>query len=80
MALNPTRLSAAILAKLKADPRSGFSSPLTSTQENMLKTWTDAIAQAVIEELTTNAVVNVQSVSAVTPGTGVSGPGTGTVS
>jgi hypothetical protein len=46
----------------------------------MVRAWTDAIAAAVIAELKANAVVAVPSVSGVTPGAGVSGPGTGTVS
>jgi len=79
MALSASRLSDSILAKMKADARSGFSDPLTESQEGMLRTWTDAIAAAVVEELQANAVVTVSSVGGVTPGAGVSGPGTGTV-
>jgi hypothetical protein len=80
MPLSVPRLSDAIFGKLKADPRSGFSDPLSPAQEEMLRTWTDAIAAAVVEELQTNAKVNVTSVIGVTPGSGVSGAGTGTVS
>lgn len=80
MALDPTRLSTAILGKLTGDPRNGFSDPLSPAQEGMLRAWTDAIAAAVVEEIRANAVVAVQSVTGVTPGGGVSGPGTGTVS
>lgn len=39
----------------------------------------DAIAQAVVEHVKANAVVNVASVSGVTAGGAVSGPGTGTI-
>lgn len=38
-----------------------------------------ALASAIVTHLTTNAVVNVTSVSGVTTGAGVSGPGTGTI-
>lgn len=79
MALNAARLSTAIFNKLLADPRSGFSNPLTETQKDMLRAWCDAIAQAMVEELTTHAAVNVTSVSGVAPGSGTSGPGTGTI-
>jgi hypothetical protein len=80
MALDPTRLSTTIFGTLTADPRSGFSNPLSPAQQAMVRAWTDAIAAAVIAELKANAVVSVQSVGGVTPGAGVSGPGTGTVS
>lgn len=80
MALLESRLSASILAKLVADPRAGFSDPLSPSQQAMLKAWTDAIAAAVIEEVRANGIVTIPSVSGVTPGAGVSGPGTGTVS
>lgn len=39
-----------------------------------------SIANAIVTHITTNAVVTVASVSGVTPGPGVSGPGAGTVS
>lgn len=41
---------------------------------------TDAIAKAVIDHIVANALVNVTSVSGVTPGGGASGPGVGTIS
>lgn len=79
MALNATRLSAAILAAVTADPLNGFSSPLSVTQTAMIKAWTDAIATAVIAEFTGFAAVavTVASVTGVTVGVGVSGPGSG---
>jgi hypothetical protein len=39
----------------------------------------DALASAIIDYLKFNAIVNVTSVSGVTTGPGVSGPGTGTI-
>lgn len=39
-----------------------------------------SIAKAVIDHIVANATVNVTSVSGVTTGPGVSGPGTGTIS
>jgi len=39
-----------------------------------------SIAEAVIEHIVANALVTVASVSGVTTGPGVSGPGTGTIS
>ena len=39
-----------------------------------------AMMQGIIDEIKANSVVTVTSVSGVTPGGGVSGPGTGTVS
>lgn len=79
MALDATRLGTAIYNALTADGRNGFSSPLSATQQDMLRAWCDSIASAVVTEFTTNAVVNVASVSAVTVGAGVSGPGSGTL-
>lgn len=45
-----------------------------------LDDFAQALAEAIVEEITENAVVNVVSVSQVQPGVGVSGPGTGTIS
>ena len=39
-----------------------------------------AMAEAIVTHITSNAVVTVTSVSGVTTGAGVSGPGTGTIS
>lgn len=39
-----------------------------------------AIANAIVTHITATAIVTVPSVSAVTPGVGVSGPGVGTIS
>lgn len=79
MALAHPRLSAAIYSKLTGDARAGFSDPLLPKQQDMIRAWCDAIAEAVIEELTANADVVVTSVTGVTPGAGVSGPGAGKV-
>lgn len=80
MALAAPRLSAAIFKKLTDDSRNGFSAELTPAQKDMIRAWCDAIAAAVVEEITTNATVAVAvtSVSGVTPGSSPSGPGTGT--
>lgn len=80
MALSSSRLSTAIYNALTGDGRNGFSSPLSATQQDMLRAWCDAIASSVVSEITSFASVTVTSVSGVTPGGGVSGPGTGTVS
>lgn len=79
MALDPIRLSEGIYDRLTGDPKNGFSNPLAPVQQDMIRAWCNAIAAAVIAEITTNATVVVTSVGGVTPGSGVSGPGTGTV-
>lgn len=38
-----------------------------------------AIANAIVQHITTSGVVNVTNVSAVEPGAGTSGPGSGTI-
>jgi hypothetical protein len=82
--LDSTVLSADILARWRADPACGLSSPLTAAQEAMLKAQTDAIAAAVVAHLQAAAVVSgfvtVKSVSGVTTGPGISGPGVGSLS
>lgn len=80
MALNSTRLATAIYSALTGDSRNGFSSPLSATQQDMIHALCEAFASSIVTEFTTNAVVSVASVSAVTPGPGASGPGTGTLS
>lgn len=50
-----------------------------AADDTELQKYANAIAKAVFEEVTQNAVVQVASVSGVTPGGGTSGPGTGTV-
>jgi hypothetical protein len=79
MALNATRLSTAMFAALTGDGRNGFTSPMSSTQQDMIRAWCDAIATTVVAEITGHAAVTVTSVTGVTAGPGVSGPGTGTV-
>ncbi len=53
---------------------------ITIVDDVELAKLTDAIAKAVIDHIVANATVNVISVSGVTTGPGVSGPGTGTIS
>ena len=79
MALSSSRLSTAIKTLWTANPNSGLSNPLTAGQSAMLTALCDAIAQALVTEITTNGTVVVTSVSGVTTGGGVSGPGTGTI-
>lgn len=50
------------------------------TDQAELDKLTLSIANAVIEHIVANALVNVTSVSGVTTGPGVSGPGVGTIS
>lgn len=80
MALSSSRVSAAVFAALTADPRAGFSSPMSPAQQDMVRAWCDAICAALVAELTAfgTVTVTVASVSGVTTGPGVSGPGTGT--
>ncbi len=82
MALSSTRLSTAIYNAITGNVNNGFSSSFGTdvTQQNLVKAWCDSIASAVVNEFTANALVNVTSVSGVTAGAGVSGPGTGTIS
>ncbi|GEM_PF-3238165 len=76
MALSASRLAAAIKTTLTAE---GF----TFGAGAMNTKFVDAVASAIVTEIETNAVVsgpvNVASVSGVTAGTGISGPGTGTL-
>jgi len=53
---------------------------LESAEITALETKWKTIATQIITHISTNAVVAVASVSAVTVGTGVSGPGAGTIS
>ncbi len=77
MALDKDRLGDAIAnAIIAAEP--GFS----AEEETDLKDKWKIIAKEIVDEIINNAVVStnvaVASVSAVTPGAGVSGPGAGT--
>lgn len=86
MALNPTRLSAAIYTLWTTNGSSGLSSPLSTAQQAIIRAQCDAIAQAVITEFVTNAVVATADVGTATgamgggPGVPTVGTGTGTVS
>lgn len=77
MALNVIRLSASIKSLWLANPASGLSSPLTAAQDAMIKAQCDAIATAVVLELTANG-----QVVTITPGATAGPaalPGTGTI-
>lgn len=76
MALDKDRLGNAIADRVIAT----MATPPGAGDEASLRTLMKAIADEVIKEFKNNALVNVNvaSVSAVTPGVGVSGPGTGT--
>ena len=50
----------------------------TEQKEDIRELWRD-IADVIIKHIQTNAQVNVVSVSGVTTGPGISGPGTGTI-
>ena len=76
--LSNTRLGTAIKDRIKA--LTGID--LTAAEESDMEVLWQDIADEIIKEITTNAVVvttvAVTSVTAVTPGAGVSGPGAGT--
>lgn len=69
MAMNSVTLATAIKAALGLNP---------ATDAEAIAAW-DAISAEIISHIQANAVVTVASVSGVTVGTGVSGPGTGTI-
>ena len=68
--LNATTLKTAVVTKMEAI------APGSVTDDRLLQ----ALCEAVVEHIQTSAVVSVISVSGVTPGPGVSGVGTGTIS
>lgn len=73
----PAAISQATLStKLQTNISAVLHAPVDTAQ---LKKVCDAIALAVVNEIQTNAVVTVTSVSGVTSGPSASGPGTGTV-
>jgi len=72
MALNSAVLSTAIQAQLATRPELANAGIDLSWMAN-------AIAEAVVTHITTSAIVLIPSVSGVTTGSGVSGPGTGTI-
>ncbi len=53
-----TGLSKRIYDQWSADPAAGFSSPMTGTQQNMLKTLCWAVAQGIVDEIQANAAVS----------------------
>jgi len=74
MSLNGDRLGLAILSAVEGI---SLSNPMTPTQkQDIFK----AIGNQIVSEITSYAqvTVNVTSVSGVTPGGGISGPGSGT--
>jgi hypothetical protein len=76
MAMNKDVLGALIQEKMQAvgPPSNGESPP--SYQLRVFK----ALADAIVQHITTDAVVNVSFVTAVSSGVDTSGPGTGTIS
>lgn len=75
MPLSATVLEAVIDTKLSANPSYADWTGRSDFRAQVLK----AIAEGVVEHITSAAVVNVTSVSGVTTGGGTSGPGTGTI-
>ena len=71
MALSKTTLQSLIKSKVEAV--TGYA--MTETAQEV---WL-AVADAIVTHITTSGVVAVASVSGVTTGGGVSGPGTGTI-
>jgi hypothetical protein len=55
--MNAAVLSADALARWKANPNSGLSSPLSEEQDAWLRALTDAMAGAFVAHMTTSAVV-----------------------
>jgi hypothetical protein len=76
MALNATTLSAAIVAAWTADPKCGFSSPLTTAQRDIIKALADGVASAVVAHITSSAVVAGTATGAISGGPGVPVVGT----
>lgn len=70
-------LSASALKALIVSETQGLFSIQDAAQ---IEKFAEAVANAVVQHITSSAVVTVASVTGVTPGVGVSGPGTGTVS
>jgi hypothetical protein len=76
MALNGATLAALIQTNIQA--LTNF--PTTGQTPNVIDNRVlVAIANAIVSHIQSSAVVTIPSVSGVTTGTGVSGPGTGTV-
>lgn len=69
-----------VLMKSKVDAAvAGLASPIGQQNPAMRDAIYRALGEAIVEYIQTNATVAVASVSGVTPGGGVSGPGTGVV-
>jgi hypothetical protein len=79
MALNATVLGSLMYATVTADSANGFSATLTADQQNLLRALFNDLATAIVSHIQANGQVIVASVSGVTTGPGVSGPGTGTI-
>ena len=74
--------SASMWSRIKANiagvsPVQGSGSAAANTYRDEVG---QAMCQGIIDEIKANAIVSVTSVSGVTPGSGTSGPGTGTIS
>ncbi len=76
MALSSTVLRDLMDTKLAGANANYASSPARAEMKAAL----GELAEAIVEHITANAVVTVTSVSGVTTGAGVSGPGSGTIS
>ena len=76
MSLDKDRLGNAIADRLIAR----LPSPPNSADETEFRQAMKEFADEIIKEFVNNAVVNVDNVTGVTTGTGVSGPGTGSIS
>lgn len=76
MSLDGNRLGSAVAAAVSA---AGITAGTPITPSQLEDIWQRVFREDVIE-YQGNAVVNVASVTAVTPGVGISGPGTGTLS
>ena len=70
--------SALLASEIVANIQSAFPDSFPDTGATIK--FANAIATAVVVHIQSNAIVNVVSVSGVTTGGGVSGPGTGTIS
>jgi hypothetical protein len=75
MTMSAAILQASVKLKLSANPNYAAWSESTGFENQLIK----AVCEAVVEHITSLAVVTVTSVSGVTTGTGTSGPGTGTI-
>lgn len=78
MALNATTLAALMKSNIQAQANNGLGTGTDA--DHALTALCNAFASAIVTHFQSAAVVNVASVSGVTTGVGVSGPGVGTIS